>query len=94
MFDFYSQSSANTRTVAFLNPKTLPTWPDMVRQSRDTDVAANLYKASSESPLSLFVASLSARFHRWQLNLGYRPAKRVRVQRHYLPVKRHSPIHR
>jgi hypothetical protein len=80
--------------VAFLHPKTLPTWPDMVRQSRDTDMEVSLYKASSESPLSLFVANLSARFHRWQLNLGHRPAKRVWVHRHYLPVKRHSQIHR
>lgn len=94
MFDFYSQSSAHTRKVVFLHPKSLPTWPGMVSQSRDNDMEVSLHKASSESPLSLFVADLSARFHRWQLNFAQRPAKQVRVRRHYLPVKRHSSAQR
>ena len=94
MFDFYSQSRADMRKVAFLHPESLPTWPDAIRQSRDTDMEVGLYKASSVNPLSLFVANLSAGFNRWQLNLGQRLAKQVQVRRRYLSVKRHSPVQR
>lgn len=94
MFDFYSQSRGNTRNVAFLHSKNSPTWPDMVSQNRDTDIDVRLYKTSSESLISLFVASISARFHRWQLNLGNRPAKKVQIHTDYLPVKHQSPIRR
>ena len=95
MFDVYSQCSTHARSIAYSQPKTLPTWPDMVRQSREADNEIRLYGAFSESPLASFVASLSARFQRWQQTLWSQPVRRIRVHRHYyLPVKRHSPVHR
>jgi hypothetical protein len=94
MFDFYAQSSAHTRSVSFLHPKTSQAWPDMVRQSRDTDIADSLYKTSSDSPLSRFIAYIAASFHNWQLHLGHQPGKQVQSHKLYLPVKRHSTIHR
>ena len=94
MFDIYSQCSTHTRTEAFSHPETLPTWVDLVRQSRETDIEVHLYRAFSERPLSLFAASLLAGFRRWQLQLSHRPARQARIRGHYLQVKRHSPVHR
>ena len=94
MFDVYSQCSAHTRSVGFSHPETLPTWPEMVRQNRDTEIEMRLFKVFSESPLSLFVANLAVHFQRWQQNLGRQPVKQPRVYRHYLPLKRHSTVQR
>ena len=62
MFDFYSECTQHARIVACLHPKTLPTWPDIVRKCHDADadVGAHLYRTSSENPLPLFAAFLSA----------------------------------
>ena len=94
MFDFYSQCSEHERSVAFSKPETLPTWPDVFRQIRNDEIEVRLYKVFSETPLSLFAADLAEKFRRWRFNLLHQPVKRVRVPRHYLPLKRHSPVHR
>lgn len=94
MFDAYSQSSMYVRCVAFSHSKTPTTWPDVVRWNRDTDTEGHLYQVFSESALSRFVTNLSAHFQHWQRILRRQPVKRTRVYRHYLPVKRHSLVHR
>ena len=60
MFDFYSQCTEHARLVAWLHPNTLPTWPDTVRQCHDADIDANLHRAGSKNPLSVFASGLSA----------------------------------
>ena len=99
MFDTYSTSRENARFVVALHPELQPTWPDMVRQRCDADmvpvphgIEARLYRAFSESPLSIFVTGIPARLRRWLPNSWRRPARRV--YGHYLPLKRHSPVHR
>jgi hypothetical protein len=94
MFDVYAQFRENARIFTALNPETLVTWPDAVRQSLEANFEVRLCKAFTESPLSLFVSNLAVRFTRWQQNLWQRPARRIWMRRHYLPLKRHSPAHR
>jgi hypothetical protein len=94
MFDIYSQCSTHTRIEAFSHPETLPTWMNLVRQTREADQEAHLCRVFSASPLSLFAASLLAGFQRWQFQLFHRSARQARSRGHYLPLKRHSPVHR
>jgi hypothetical protein len=94
MFDIYSHCSTNTRIEVFSHPETLPTWVNLARQSRETDIEIRLYKVLSESQLSLFVAKLLAGFRHWQLQLSRRSARQTRIRGHYLPIKHHSPVHR
>ena len=94
MFDVYSHSTEHARLVAWMHPRTLPTWPDAVRQDRDADIDARLFKTSSENVLSLFAAGLSALVGRWWLSVRRRPAERSKVQAHYLPVEHRAPANR
>ena len=94
MFDFYSQCTQHARLVACLHPKTLTTWPDIVRQCHDADVGVHLYRTSSENPLPFVSADSSASVRHRGLNLWRLLAERVLVHKHYLPVEHHSPVNR
>jgi hypothetical protein len=94
VFNTYSQLRDHVRTVAFLHPQRLPNWPDMVRQGRNENVEARLYKSCAESRPCASVAGLMAPFMHWQLNLWRRPARRARVGWHYSPHSHHSQVHR
>ena len=92
MFDFYSQGTQHARLVAYSQPKTVRTWPDAIKESRDADIDARLYRASRENQRLAFAAHLSTRTRGWWLNLLHRPATRAGVHTHYSPAKQDSLV--
>ncbi len=94
MFDFYSKGTEHVRSEAFLHSNEPTTWPDMVRQNRDTDFNMDLQTASSRGWLALFLAQVGELFRRWFMKPRRSSAELPKVQSQYLPVKRNTTVNR